>query len=86
VTASQTAGTPGVARRPQHTDARPRTLLFEYLGDTALTVFGGATRPRYRFSYPGARTLVDARDGASLSAIGRLRRVSPDQPEAPPAR
>jgi len=86
VTSSQTPGTAGTAgtmtasgvRRHPHTDVRPaRTLLFEYLGDTAMTVFGGATRLRYQFSHPGARTLVDARDGASLAAIAKLRRVSP---------
>jgi hypothetical protein len=89
VTSSPTPGTAGLAgtmtasgvRRHPHTDVRAaRTLLFEYLGDTALTVFGGATRLRYRFSYPGARTLVDARDGASLAAIASLRRVIPTRP------
>jgi hypothetical protein len=54
--------------------------VFEYLGETALTVFGGATRLRYRFASPRARVLVDARDGASLAAIARLKLVSTTQP------
>jgi hypothetical protein len=38
-----------------------------------MTVFGGATRRRYRFPEPGARVQVDARDGSSLAAIPRLK-------------
>jgi hypothetical protein len=62
-------------RRPAA--ARPsQILLFEYIGDTAMTVFGGATRRRYRFSAPGARVQVDARDGSSLTSIPRLKLVT----------
>jgi hypothetical protein len=52
------------------------TIRYEYIGSTGLTVFGGATRARYRFAYPGAQVAVDARDCASLERVPNLRRVS----------
>ena len=51
------------------------TIAFEYVGGTGLTVFGGATRTRYRFLGPGARLAVDARDAASLDAVPVLKRA-----------
>jgi hypothetical protein len=65
---SHSAHTPRAAARP--------TVRYEYIGKTALTVFGGATRTRYRFAYPGAQAAVDARDGVSLDGVPTLRRVS----------
>jgi hypothetical protein len=52
-----------------------RPIAFEYVGATGLTVFGGATRTRYRFAEPGARVGVDARDAPSLDAVPVLARV-----------
>ena len=65
---------------PSHSAHTPRVVVmpkiyYQYTGDTGLTVFGGATRARYRFAYPGAQVAVDARDGASLEAVPTLRRV-----------
>ena len=62
---------------PSHSAHAPRavarpTIRYEYIGNTGLTVFGGATRPRYRFAYPGAQVAVDARDGASLDGVPNL--------------
>jgi len=78
---------PGISTRterigPAHSTHAPRavappTIRYEYAGHTALTVFGGATRARYRFAHPGAQVSVDARDGTSLDAVPNLRRVSP---------
>jgi hypothetical protein len=59
--------------------AAPRqtaAVLFEYIGKTALTIVGPATRTSYRFDRPGARAIVDARDRASLAAVPVLRQVS----------
>src|SRR5687768_5834303 len=70
------AGPRGPVLRTPAAVRSSRTLLFEYVGDTALTVFGGATRLRYRFPQPGARVQVDARDGSSLASIPRLRLVT----------
>ena len=53
------------------------TIRYEYTGKTGLTVFGGATRRRYRFAASGAQVAVDARDGASLDRVPNLRRVAP---------
>ena len=74
--ALQTGGPKGPALRGRAAVRPNETLLFEYIGDTALTVFGGATRRRYRFSDPGARVQVDARDGSSLTSIPRLKLVT----------
>jgi hypothetical protein len=47
--------------------------LFEYVGPTALTVFGPASGRRYRFGGPGATLAVDPRDHAALHAVPQLR-------------
>lgn len=47
----------------------------EYIGRTALVVTGPYTGARYRFSQPGARLTVDARDRAALLSIPMLRAV-----------
>jgi len=76
---------PGIPSRterhgPAHSAYAPRavappTIRYEYVGDTGLTVFGGATRLRYRFASTGSQVAVDARDGASLDRVPKLRRV-----------
>ncbi len=48
---------------------------FEYVGRTALTVFGPVSGAPYRFNGPGARVRVDARDRQSLSGVPVLRLV-----------
>lgn len=40
-----------------------------------MTVMGGVTGMRYRFSRPDAVVLIDVRDQASLIAVPHLRRV-----------
>lgn len=50
------------------------TVIFEYIGRTALTAIG-ATGRRYRFEEPGARLTVDARDRTSLDASPVLKQV-----------
>ena len=47
--------------------------VFTYVGRTALTVAGPSTGMVYRFSAPGARLRVDARDAVALSKIPVLR-------------
>jgi hypothetical protein len=74
-TRTETAAPSRSARTPRAI-AMP-TIRYEYTGNTGLTVFGGATRGRYRFSHPGAQVAVDARDGASLDGVPTLTRVSP---------
>ena len=80
-------GPPGLSTHserhgPAHSAYAPRavappTIRYEYVGDTGLTVFGGATRHRYRFASTGAQVAVDARDGNSLDRVPNLRRISP---------
>jgi hypothetical protein len=57
------------------TNGRVTTVVFEYVGQTRVSVIGPATRTSYRFDRPGARVLVDGRDRASLSTIPSLRQV-----------
>jgi len=54
----------------------PSTVVFEYVGQTALSIIGPATRTSYRFDRPGARVIVDTRDRHSLAAVPVLRRVT----------
>jgi hypothetical protein len=55
--------------------AAPRTVVFEYIGRTAVSVLGRASGIQYRFNAPGARLTVDARDRASLDALPMLKQV-----------
>ncbi len=50
-------------------------LLFEYTGQTGMTVVGLATGRTYRFSKPGARGQIDARDARSIASVPNLSRV-----------
>ena len=62
---------------PQNAPA-PGRPLFEYVGATALTVFGPVSGRRYRFERTGARLTADPRDGNALQTVPLLRlRVSP---------
>ena len=49
--------------------------VFEYTGQTALTVTGPITGARYRFNQRGSRVHVDARDSAALGRVPVLRPV-----------
>jgi hypothetical protein len=51
--------------------------MFEYVGPTALTVYGPLTGVRYRFDQPGARLTVDARDATTLAAVPNLKPCLP---------
>lgn len=60
---------------PQAEPARP-PISFEYTGQTSLAVIGPFTRATYRFSAPGARVPVDARDAAAVAAVPHVRRAA----------
>lgn len=51
------------------------SVVFEYTGQTALTVVGPASGRRYRFASPGARVVVDPRDRPGLGQVPKLREV-----------
>jgi hypothetical protein len=42
---------------------------FQYIGQTALTVTGGITRKKYRFTHSGDIQLIDYRDASGMMAI-----------------
>ena len=52
-----------------------REALYEYTGETSMTVYGAVSQRVYRFGQPGARAQIDPRDAASLAALPDLRRV-----------
>jgi hypothetical protein len=75
---------PGIQSRPiarevrrssfsQNLDVRP-SVVFEYIGKTALTAIGPVSGRHYRFERPGATLEVDPRDSASLAAVPKLRK------------
>lgn len=49
-------------------------VLFEYTGETALTVKGSVSRNIYRFSGTGDTQLVDYRDVSGMMAVPMLRK------------
>lgn len=51
--------------------------IFEYIGNTGMTVVGPASGKRYRFERPGARLEVDLRDRRALAAVPHLRQMMP---------
>lgn len=51
------------------------TIIFIYIGRTALMAIGGATGRRYYFEFPGARLVVDPRDRFSLATVPMLRQL-----------
>jgi hypothetical protein len=51
------------------------TVVFQYTGQTGMTVVGSGTERTYRFSAPGSRVQIDARDVRSLAGVPNLSRV-----------
>jgi hypothetical protein len=52
------------------------TPIFEYVGDTALTVVSPITRKTYRFEKTGVRLIVDIRDRSWVAFVPNLVRVA----------
>jgi hypothetical protein len=57
-------------------DPQQSRVSFIYVGNTAMTVTGPVSGLQYRFSRPGSRLEVDARDRILLASIRQLRQVS----------
>jgi len=55
---------------------RISVIVFEYVGNTALTAIGAVSGRRYRFARPFARQAVDPRDRPSLAQVPNLRFVT----------
>ncbi len=69
------AGPPEAPKGDRHA-ARPRprtSVIFEYIGQTSLTVIGPVSGRRYRFDGPGARVAVVPSDGAGMARVPLLR-------------
>jgi len=55
--------------------ANPGTVIFEYIGRTALRAVGRASGIEYHFEQPGTRLTVDGRDRDSLDLLPMLKQV-----------
>lgn len=64
-----------VSNPPAPVRAIPAGTVFEYIGNTALTVVSPLTGKQYRFAKPGARVDVDVRDRSWVSFVPHLRRA-----------
>ena len=74
VTAQAGATVPTTA--PAHPRLSLPTPIFEYVGDTALTVVSPITRKTYRFEKTGVRLIVDIRDRSWVAFVPNLVRVA----------
>lgn len=52
------------------------TVLFQYKGNTGLTITGSVTRKNYRFNFPGDVQSIDLRDAVSMSTVPVLKRMA----------
>jgi hypothetical protein len=52
-----------------------QAILFQYTGNTALTIAGSITRKNYRFNFPGDVQHIALSDVASMSKVHVLKRV-----------
>ncbi len=50
-------------------------ILFEYIGNTALTVTGNTTGKRYRYTKKGDALLIDYRDSFAMMNLPGLKRI-----------
>ncbi len=50
-------------------------VLFEYTGETGLTVKGSVSRNMYRFNNPGDIQLIDYRDASGMMAVPVLKKL-----------
>ena len=69
----------GVSHPAPHESLKGRpvpTIGFVYTGSSSLTLVGGASGRAYRFSHPGCRLEVDARDAPGAAGIAVLRRAA----------
>jgi hypothetical protein len=52
-----------------------KTVMFQYTGNTALSVIGNVTRKSYRFGFPGDIQHITLSDAAGMAAIPVLKRI-----------
>jgi hypothetical protein len=70
------AGATAPAQAPAHARLSLPAPIFEYVGETALTVVSPITRKSYRFEKTGARLTVDIRDRSWVAFVPKLVRVA----------
>ena len=66
----------GVAARSEAPlNAPNQTILFRYVGSTALSIIGRVTRKSYRFNFPGDTKPVAIVDAPDMKAVPVLKMV-----------
>ena len=65
----------GIQVTGQNAEAIPGTVIFEYIGRTALSAIGRESGIQYHFAKPGTRLTVDGRDRDSLDLLPMLKQV-----------
>lgn len=55
---------------------KKETVLFQYTGNTALTVTGSITRKNYRFHFSGDVQSIELSDAAAMMAVPVLKRMT----------
>jgi len=71
----QRSGTTRPATRDGISGHAAVTVAFVYTGQSSLTVIGGASGRAYRFSHPGCRLELDARDAPTAATVPALSRA-----------
>lgn len=61
------------AKQPLQNNA---PVLFQYTGNTALTVTGSITRKNYRFHFSGDKQFIEYNDAPAMMAVPVLKKVS----------
>jgi len=69
------AAPPGSLPAPPFAASAPAASVFEYAGETALTVVSPITRKVYRFEKTGTRVTVDVRDRSLVAFMPNVVRV-----------
>ena len=65
----------GIQVTGQNAVVDPGTVIFEYIGRTALRAVGRESGIEYHFAQPGTRLTVDGRDRDSLDLLPMLKQV-----------
>lgn len=52
-----------------------KTVMFQYTGNTALSIIGNATKKSYRFNFPGDIQHIIFSDAAAMATVPVLKRV-----------
>lgn len=67
---------PSMNVQPVPRTSPPVAVVFEYTGESGVSVLGPVTRRMYRFDGKHWRVSVDARDAPAVAGVPKLQRVA----------